>query len=202
MKVVIIGGAGTIGKKVAAGLAEKHEVVVAGRSSGSLRLDIADPASIEEMYETAGDLDAVVCVAGEAKWAPLAEMTDEDFQVGIRSKMMGQVQLVRKGMHRLRPGGSFTLTTGILADDPVLQVTSPAMVNGAIHSFVRAAALELPRGMRVNAVSAGLVEDSAETYADYFPGHNPIPMAKVVNAYIRAIEGRMTGQVITVYDNR
>ncbi len=50
-------------------------------------------------------------------------------------------------------------------------------------------------------MSAGLVEDSLDVYRDFFPGHNAIPMDKVVNAYVRRIEGRTSGQVITVYDN-
>ncbi len=115
---------------------------------------------------------------------------------------MGQVNLVRVGMTRLNHGGSFTLTTGILADDPLLQTTTgPAIVNGPIHSFVRAASLELPYSLRINAVSAGLVEDSLDVYRDFSPGHNGVPMDKVVNAYVRSVEGRTSGRVITVYDN-
>ncbi len=144
----------------------------------------------------------MVNIAGEARWAPFEEMGEDDFQVGIRSKLMGQVNLVRAGLDYVNAGGSFTLTTGILADDPVTGSTGPAMVNGAIHSFVRAVALELRHGVRINAVSSGLVEDSLEAYGEFFPGHNVIPMQKVVNAYLRSIEGKITGQVITVYDNR
>ena len=108
--------------------------------------------------------------------------------------------LVRIGQEFLTPGGSFTLTTGILADHPVELTTSAAMVNGAIHSFVKAAALELKNGMRINVVSAGLVEDAAEKYEAYFPGHNPVPMNKVVNGYVRSVQGRGTGEIITIYD--
>lgn len=202
MKIIVVGGSGTIGKKVAGRLREHHDVVVAGRTSVELTVDISDSKSIERMFNETVNVDAVVCIAGEAKWAPLQSMEEEDFYFGIRSKLMGQVNLVRIGSASLNPGGSFTLTTGILADDPVVNATSPAMVNGAIHSFVRAATLELPEGQRINAVSAGLVEDSLDVYRDYFPGHNAIPMDKVANAYVKAIEGRMTGRVITIYDNQ
>lgn len=111
---------------------------------------------------------------------------------------MGQVNLVRLGRQYLNPGGSFTLSTGILADDPVVMTTSAAMVNGAIHSFVKAAALEMDNGQRVNAVCAGLVEDSAEKYADYFPGYDPVPMPKVVNAFVKSVMGRNNGVIIRV----
>ncbi|MGD8369496.1 MAG: short chain dehydrogenase [Desulfobacterales bacterium] len=201
MKILIIGGSGTIGKKVSAHFARNHDVLVAGRVSGDVRVDIAEPQTIEAMFESVGGVDAAVCIAGDAKWDAFEQMSEADFYVGLKSKLMGQVNLVRIGHHYLNDGGSFTLTTGILADDPVMLTTSAAMVNGAIHSFVRAAALELKRGMRINAVSSGLVEDAVQRYGAYFPGHNPIPMEKVVNGYVRSVEGKGTGRVIRIYDN-
>jgi len=114
MKILIIGGAGTIGKKVSAHLAKKHQTVIAGRNSGDVNVDIDDSQSIEAMFESIGKLDAIVCVAGEAKWGAFDSMTEEDFYVGLRSKLMGQVNLVRIGQKHLNTGGSFTLSTGIL----------------------------------------------------------------------------------------
>ncbi|MGD8793303.1 MAG: short chain dehydrogenase [Anaerolineae bacterium] len=201
MKILIIGGTGTIGNKVSAHFARKHEIIVGGRNSGDVAVDIADSQSIAEMFESVGMVDAVVCIAGEAKWAAFDAMTEEDFYVGLKSKLMGQVNLVRIGQDYVHDGGSFTLTTGILADHPVVLTTSAAMVNGGIHSFVKAAALELRDGIRINAVSSGLVEDAVERYEDYFPGHNPIPMYKVINAYVRSVEGKGNGEIITIYDN-
>jgi NADP-dependent 3-hydroxy acid dehydrogenase YdfG len=176
--------------------------VNAGRNSGDVNVDIADSKSIEAMFDSVGKFDAVACIAGEAKWAALDAMTEEDFYIGLKSKLMGQVNLVRIGMQHLNTGGSFTLSTGILADDPVDGTTSPAMVNGGIHSFVKAAALELGHKFRINAVSSGLVEDAVEKYEAYFPGHNPIPMNKVINAYVKSIEGKLNGKIITIYGNR
>ena len=201
MKILIIGGNGTIGKKVSNHFSEKHEVVVAGRNSGDINVDIGDSKSIEAMYESVRNVDAVVCIAGEAKWASFDSMSEEDFYIGLRSKLMGQVNLVRIGQNFINPGGSITLTTGILADHPVVFTTSAAMVNGGIHSFVKAVALELKDGIRINVVSSGLVEDAVEKYAPYFPGHNPIPMYKVVNGYVRSVEGKGTGEIIRMYDN-
>ena len=201
MKIVIIGGNGTIGKKVSAHFAKKHEVIIGGRSSGDVRVDIAESQSIKAMFETLGGLDAVVCIAGEAKWAEFDSMTEEDFAIGLKSKLMGQVNLVRIGKAYVNPGGSFTLTTGILADHPVVFTTSAAMGNGGIHSFTKAAALELKNGIRINVVSSGLVEDAVDKYEAYFPGHNPIPMGKVVNGYVKSVEGWNTGEIISMYDN-
>jgi NAD(P)-dependent dehydrogenase (short-subunit alcohol dehydrogenase family) len=162
---------------------------------------MADSQSIEAMFESVGKVDAVVCIAGDAKWAAFDEMTEEDFYIGLKSKLMGQVNMVRIGQKYLNAGGSFTLSTGILADHPVDFTTSPAMVNGGIHSFVKAVCLELKNGIRINVVSSGLVEDAVEKYEAYFPGHNPIPMRKVINGYVKSVEGKGTGEIIKMYDN-
>lgn len=201
MKILIIGGNGTIGKKVSAHFSKKHEVIVAARNSGDVTVDMANNQSIETMFESLGNVDAIVCIAGEAKWAPFNTMTEEDYYIGLKSKLMGQVNIVRIGKNYLNDNGSFTLTTGILADHPVELTTSAAMVNGGIHSFVKAVSLELVKGHRINVVSSGLVEDAIEKYEDYFPGHNPIPMNKVVNGYVKSIQGKGTGEIIRMYDN-
>ena len=189
MKILIIGGDGTIGKKVRNHFSKKHEVLVAGRNSGDVAVDITDAKTIEAMFESVGTVDAVVCIAGEAKWAAFDSMTEEDFFIGLRSKLMGQVNLVRIGQNYVNTGGSFTLSTGILADHPVEFTTSAAMVNGGIHSFAKAVSLELKNGNRINVVSSGLVEDAVEKYEAYFPGHNTIPMTKVINGYVKSVEG-------------
>ncbi|WBX98954.1 short chain dehydrogenase [Chryseobacterium gambrini] len=200
MKILIIGGNGTIGKTVAAHFKENNEVVIAGRNSGDVTVDIADSHSIKEMFEKIGKLDAIICIAGEAKWADFKDLTEEDYYIGLKSKLMGQVNLVRIGKDYLNSNGSITLSTGILADDPVVQTASAAMVNGGIHSFVQAAALELENGIRLNVVSSGMVEDAYEKYRDYFPGHNPIPMKKVINGYVRSVNGKGNGEVIRIYN--
>jgi len=201
MKILIVGGNGTIGKKVSAHFLKKHEVIIVGRNSGDVKFDMADSQSVKEMFEKIGKVDAVVCTAGDAKWAEFDTLTEDDFYIGIKSKLMGQVNLVRIGKDYLNPGGSFTLSTGILADYPVRMTTSAAMVNGAIHSFVKAVCLELGDGIRINVVSSGLVEDAVDHYQAYFPGHNPIPMTKVVNGFVKGVEGAATGEIIRMYDN-
>ena len=199
MKIILIGASGTIGKRINDELSKKHELVRASRSGADVQVDITDDASIEKMYQTVQNVDAVVCAAGPAKLASFAEITEEDFYVGIRGKMMGQVNLVRIGQKYIKDNGSFTLTTGILADEPILGSTALSLVNGGVNSFALAAALELPRGMRINAVCPTVVEDSAEMYADFFPGFDPAPMQKVVNGYIRCVEGKITGRIIRIY---
>ena len=200
MKILIIGGAGTIGRTVCAHFRKFHNVITAGRRSGDAVVDIVDGGSIEVMYQSVGAVDAVVCIAGEAKWAAFDSMSEEDFYIGLKSKLMGQVNLVRIGQKLVNAGGSFTLTTGILAEHPVGGTTGAALVNGGIHGFVKAAALELKNGIRINAVAPGLVEDSAEAYGVYFPGHIPVPMADVIDGYVRSVEGKGTGEIIRIYN--
>ena len=200
MKILIIGGNGTIGRRVAEYFKTKYEVLVGGRSNADVIIDIANSASIEKALKAVGKLDALICIAGEAKWENFDNLTEDDYYIGLRSKLMGQVNLVRAGRKYVNKNGSITLSSGILADDPVEKTTSAAMVNGAIHSFVTAVNLEMENGIRVNVVSLGVVEDAYEKYKDYFPGHNPVPMIKAVNAYIRSVEGKGKGEIIRVYE--
>ncbi len=200
MKILVIGGNGTIGSYVSSRLTDKHEVIIASRSSSTLMVDIESTESIKAMFKETGKVDAIVCCAGATKWAAFDSMTEEDFYIGIKSKMMGQINLVRLGQQHLNHGGSFTLTTGILAEDPVYMTTNAAMVNGSIHGFVLAVSQELKNGHRINAVAPGLVEDSAHKLADYFPGHIPVPMRKVAAGYVRSIEGKRTGEIIRIYE--
>ena len=197
MKIILIGSTGTIGRKLKERLERKHELITANRHSGTFTVDMTDAASILKLFRQTGKVDAVVCTAGEAKWAPFNQLSEADYYIGIRDKLMGQVNLVRIGKDFLKEGGSLTLTTGILADEPERMTASASMVNGAIHSFIKAVALEL-RSIRVNAVCADVVEDAYEKYRDYFPGHTPVPMNKVVDGYVRSIEGLISGQVIRI----
>ncbi len=199
MKILIIGGNGTIGKVVTNYFSDKNEVIIGGRTNGNVSVDIADSNSIKKMFEQTGKLDAIICIAGEAKWADFNELTEEDYYIGLKSKLMGQVNLVRIGQNNLNPNGSITLSTGILADDPVVKTTSAAMVNGALHSFVQAVALEIKNGIRVNVVSLGMVQDAYEKYKDYFPGHNAISMKKAINGYVRSVMGKRNGEIIRIY---
>lgn len=198
MKLLIIGGNGTIGKKVSERLSQKHEVLIAGRNSGDITVDFSDADSIKSMFENIGKLDGIICIAGDAKWDKFDSLSEDDFYIGIKSKLMGQVNTVRIGKNYLNQGGSITLSTGILADDPVDMTTSAAMVNGAIHSFAKAVDLELENGIRINVVCSDLVEDSYEKYKDYFPGNTPVPMHKIVDGYVKSVEGKISGRIIRI----
>jgi NAD(P)-dependent dehydrogenase (short-subunit alcohol dehydrogenase family) len=150
------------------------------------------------MFEATGKLDAIVCTAGKAHFGPLAEITAEKMMIGINDKLMGQVNLVLEGTKYLNDGGSFTLVSGILGDEPIKAGANASMVNGAIDSFVRAAAIELPRGIRINSVSATMFAEALEHYGPYFRGFKPVPVADVALAFSRSVEGASTGQVFRI----
>lgn len=198
MKIIIIGASGTLGKKVTAALKGQHEIITAGSKSGDLQVDITSTESIETFYKKAGKFDALVSVTGSGHFGPLNSMTPDDFKKGIDSKLMGQVNLVLIGQHYINAKGSFTLTSGILATDPILYGANLSAVNGALNSFVIAAAIGLENDVRINAISPGVVEDSPG-YFDAFPGHIPVTMDRVVAGYLRSVLGAGTGQVVEIF---
>ena len=198
MRVVIFGGLGTVGKAIAAELSARHEVIPVGRTSGDYRADMTDLASVRSLLEKLGKVDALVSAAGGVHFGPLSAMTPELMQVGLNDKVMGQVNLVLAGQHLLNDGGSITLTAGVLTDDPIRFGSSASLCNGAIESFVKAAAIELPRGLRVNAVSPTVLEESMGSYGAFFRGYEPVPAQRVALAYSRSVEGAQTGQVYKV----
>lgn len=198
MRIILVGANGTIGNHVATELEKRHEVIRASANRGPLKVDITSSTSIRSMYKFVGRFDAVICTAGKAYFGPFYSMKEKDFYTGIKSKMMGQINLVMLGKNKIRESGSFTLTTGILFRDPIRDGAGLSIVNNAVNGFVLAASIELKKNIRINAVSPGLVEDSAGQLGPYFPGHIPVPMWKVVQGYVKGVEGFSTGKVIEV----
>ena len=198
MRIIVIGGTGTIGQSVVNELSARHDLVIAARTYGDVQVDIEDPQSIEAMYKKIGKVDAVVSTTGKVQFAVLSSYTSEQWAVGLNNKLMGQINLVSIGMNYLNDAGSYTLTSGILNRDPIPLGASAAMVNGALDGFVKAAAIELPRGLRINAVSPTVLLESMDQYADFFKGFTPVSAATVARAYAKSVEGAQTGQVYCV----
>jgi len=198
MKILLIGASGTIGSAVDKELSQRHEIIRIGRTSGDFQVDISDSASIRALFEQTGRFDALICAAGNVSFAPLGEMSTQHFALGLQDKLMGQVNLLLIGREFANDGASFTFTSGILNRDPIRSGASAALVNGAIDGFVRAAAIELPRGLRVNSVSPTVLEEAMDSYAPYFRGYKPVPGADVALAYAKSVEGLQTGQTFIV----
>ncbi|MGD8278694.1 MAG: short chain dehydrogenase [Gemmatimonadota bacterium] len=196
MRVLLVGASGTIGSAIAAALEPRHEVIRASRHAGDHRVDITDRSSIEALFAATGAVHAVVSAAGAVRFGPLSRLSDDDFEFGLRSKLMGQANLVRTGMDHVLDGGSITLTTGLVARQPFPGGAMASMMNGALEAFVRAAALEMPRGIRVNVVAPPWVKETLERL-----GREPtggLAAADVATAYVEAVEGTRNGAFIEV----
>lgn len=198
MRVIVVGAAGDIGRAACKELGERHEIITVGRSSGDHRVDVADIEAVKALYQSIGQFDAVVSCAGDATFAPLAELDHDTFMVGLRQKVMGQVNLVLAGLDMITEGGSFTLTSGILDRDPIRMGTNAATANGALAGFVKSAAIEMPRALRINVVSPGMLDVSAPRYGQWFKGHKPVLSLDVGLAYAKCVEGAQTGQVVII----
>jgi NAD(P)-dependent dehydrogenase (short-subunit alcohol dehydrogenase family) len=202
-RILLIGASGTLGRAIATQLGARHKIIFAGRSNADVILDISDPDSIRKGLKKAGELDAVVCAAGQVAFAPFADFqvapfSDSLYALGLTNKLMGQVNLTLAARDVLSDRGSITLISGILSRSPVAEGTSASMVNGALESFVRAAAIELPRGLRINCVSPSVLVESMEKYAPFFRGFEPVPAVRAAVAFSRSVEGLETGQVYRV----
>jgi NADP-dependent 3-hydroxy acid dehydrogenase YdfG len=168
--------------------------VRASRTHGDVRADITDPESIRHLYETAAPFDAVVSCAGAARFADLDALTDEDFQFSLSNKLMGQVNLVRLGLSAINDHGSFTLTSGVLAQEPMPGSAAISLVNAGLEGFAIAAALQMPRGCRVNVVSPPWVSETLEAMGQ--DGAAGMPSAQVAAAYVESVEGSRNGEVL------
>lgn len=198
MRVLVVGAAGAVGQAAVAELSRRHEIISAGRSSGDVTVDLMSEDSIRAMFATVGKVDALVAMTGHVHFGPLATMTPQQFRKGLDDKLMGQISLALIGMHHVSDSGSITLTSGVINRDPIRQGANAGAVDGAIDAFVVSAAIEMPRGLRINAVSPGVLQVSAKKYDGYFPGHEPVSSARVGLAYAKSVEGALTGQVIIV----
>jgi len=198
MRIVIVGASGAVGKAAVDALSGRHEIIRVGRTSGDVQMDIEDTDSICAMYRQVGKVDAVVSAVGHVHFGPLHETKGEQFMSGIYGKVLPQVNLVLEGINYMNDGGSLTMTSGVLNRDPIPGASCAAAANGALDGFVRAAAVDMPRGIRINVVSPEVLEACREKYDGLFPGHEHVSNEAVGLAYTKAVEGCLTGQVFIV----
>jgi len=194
MRVVVVGATGRIGSAIVEALAPRHEIVAVTHSAGPLHVDLASPRSITDMYRAIGRFDALVSAAGRARYKPLLDLTDEDFAASFGNKLMGQINLVRFGLGSIADGGSFTLTAGFLSRSPSPGNPIASTVNAALEAFGRAAALDVPRGVRLNVVSPTWVTETLQALGRDVSQSTPV--AVVARAYVRSVEGKDSGLVI------
>jgi NAD(P)-dependent dehydrogenase (short-subunit alcohol dehydrogenase family) len=193
MKILLIGATGTIGSAVGRALEPRHTVVRVSRHS-TPSVDITRHATIGTLFEAVTGIEAVVCCAGGGAWKPLAQLTDQDFETSLHDKLMGQVHVIRAALQHVTDRGSITVTSGVLARQPMQGSAAISLVNAGLEGFVRAAALEAPRGIRVNVVSPPWVSETLTKL-----GQDPaggLPADVVARAYVSAVEGSQTGATI------
>ena len=198
MKIIIVGATGNVGKTAVKALSGRHEIISVGRTSGDVQMDIEDVDSIRAMYQQVGKVDAVVSVVGHVHFGPVDEMNSDQFMQGINFKLLPQVNLVLEGFDYVNDGGSFTLTSGVTNRDPIRGGSAAAAANGALDGFVIGAAVDMPRGIRINAVSPEVLEVCREAYDGFFPGHVHVSNEAVGLAFCKAVEGCLSGQIIIV----
>ena len=198
MKMIIVGASGTMGKYLTSAFEKEHEVIKAATVEGDIQVDITSPESIENMFKQVGAFDALMSTAGPTFVGPWKKMSDTEFRKGVDGKMMGQINLVLIGQHYINPKGSFTLITGALTHEPQKNFANASAANGAVEGFVRAAAIELENGIRINAVSPTVIENSPQ-YFPFFPGDIPVTMQQLEYGFRKSIFGAHTGQVIKPY---
>lgn len=198
MRIVVV-GSGTIGKAVQATLADAgHIIVPVSRSSGEFQADIASIDSLRALFPRLGSFDAVACAAGDVFPGPLEETTDEQWALSLGAKGMGQVNLVRAALPYINDLGSFTLISGVLTDEVMHGGTVGTTINHLVEGFVKGAAAELPRGLRINCVSPTVLAESVAYHA-YFAGFTPVPASEVARAYLRAIATPMNGRILKLH---
>lgn len=198
MKIIIVGASGTMGKYLTKAFEKEHEIVTAASRGCDVQVDITLPGSIERMFKQVGGFDALISTAGPTFVGPWKKLTDKEFRQGVEGKMMGQINLVLIGQNYIHPKGSFTLITGALSHDPQKNFANASAANGAVEGFVRAAAIELENGVRINAVSPTVIENSPQ-YFPYFPGDIPVTMQQLEFGFRKSVFGANTGQIIKPY---
>lgn len=198
MKIIIVGATGTMGTHLAEAFGKEHEVVRVGSKSGDIQADITSTESLERMFRQVGEFDALISLAGPSYVGPWKNMGDKEFRKGLEGKLMGQVNLVLIGQRYIKPKGSFTLISGALTHEPVRNFANASAANGAIDAFVRAAAIELENGVRINAVSPTVIENSPQ-YFPFFHGDIPVTMKQLEYGFRKSVFGANTGQVIKPY---
>ena len=194
MKIIIVGASGKIGREIDKALSDRHDIVRVGASSGDVRCDYTDAASVRDMFATVGPYDALVAVAGrDSVFKKFELLTDDDYRTGFERKFLGQIRLVSLGLDSISDGGAYTLSSGFLShySNPASIATGP--FNAAVDTYVQNTSAMMPRGIRINSVSpAPIVESGRE-------GRGLITAQQCAEFYVDAIEGTMTGQVLRAW---
>lgn len=199
-KVIVIGSTGLIGSAVVRQLEAAGYDVLGVTRRTSPTIDLTDVPTIDRLFDEVGRFEHVIVLAGDARFGDLNTLDEAAIEIGLRSKLMGQVHVVLAAMRHLPRGGSVTLTSGELSHAPIPGSAAVALVNGALDAFVRAAALDARDGRRINVVSPGWLKETLRSL-----GRDPsrgVATSDVAALYLRVLESDVSGRVFTHADLR
>jgi len=198
MKILVVGGTGTIGQAVVDLLRKEHEVIAVGKNRGDYQIDIEDKTSIEKMFQDYKDVDGVIAITGMANVAPLNKLSDTDFDLAINNKLKGQINLIRLAMNQINTNGFMIITTGIAAVKPFLGGSSISMACAGLEGFVKAVDFESERNIRINVIRPAMVTESMEILNFKVP--NSVSAVDTARVYKAVTELEESGAMINVHD--
>ncbi|PHM71528.1 short chain dehydrogenase [Xenorhabdus sp. KJ12.1] len=205
MKILVIGATGNIGKHIISNIKKYHplladnptelEIIQASRNSPEYSLDVFDNQQLDNFLSKNKMFEAIICAFGKTNWTKPESL--RDYEESIKNKAFGQINVALQALKYIKPGGSITLTSGIVGKIMSPNGSQTAVTNGAIEAFVRSAATEITDA-RINVVSPKLLDESFTNYAKFFPGQETCTGEQIAKGYIRSIYGQETGVVIEI----
>ena len=204
LNIVVIGGNGTIGKCVVKAFKEFSEtydkdinIIIAGRNSGDIRIDLTDSKSIHEFYKNCKNIHHIIVTAGDSAFGDIKNMNRNNIVKAYQSKVFGSFEIVGLANKYLNKNGSITLTSGYTFNYGMIPGSSMAGAqNGALHAFTKATPIDMINNIRVNCVCPGLLTESKKKYGSYFVGLKSIDGSDVALAYLRSVFGGLRGKVL------
>jgi len=227
-RVVIIGGTSGIGFAVAEGAAAAGaSVVLASSDAGKvaaaaarlpgaqgLAIDVTDEVAVAAALAGLGGFHHLAFTAGDwggPRRAPLAELDLEAARGVFAVRFWGALAVVKHAHGQIAPGGSITLTDGMIAHRPSKGSAVSTAMAGAVEHLTRGLAVELAP-VRVNAVCPGLIrtgvwdsipEDRRDEQLSRMTARQPLARVgepqEAAEAYLYLMRGGYTtGQVLRV----
>jgi len=146
-----------------------RELATEGRRTMAVQGSVAEPDSVDEMFEAIGKqferLDIVVSNAASGVLKPALDMKLKHWRWCMETNAFALNLLAQHAVPMMTSGGRIVAMTSLGSERAIPNYAFVGASKAALESLVRALAQELgPRGIRVNAVSAGVVDTDALAY--------------------------------------
>src|SRR5271155_1490475 len=172
-RVLVIGGGSGIGLGVARGAArEGAKVMIASRDAKKIAeaaktigatsavIDVREEKNIAQFFKEHGAFDHIAFTAGDWEGLMPGALADLDLAKAaerLATRFWGAVAVAKHGATKLPPGGSYTITNGMLAHRPRKGMPTVTASACAVEGLARGLAVDLAP-VRVNCVCPGLIE--------------------------------------------